>query len=206
MTASMNRIQAALNLPTSTPALLNVARHIVDVMTGNPSFPAPVPSIAEVAAAVADLETAEVETGLRTRGAATVRNEKRAVVVALLTRLKAYVQGVADGDVDGAPAIIEGAGMNVKRKVSATKPPFEVKTGRVSGSVRLVARAAGDRAAYEWAWSTDAGTTWHVAPTTTQASTELAGLPVATTCSFRYRVLTLAGQGDWSNPTLLVIR
>jgi len=96
MTVSMHKTQAALKLPTQVPALLGVARAILHAMTDNPSFPAPAPPLATVAAALAGLDDAEVATQTRTRGTVEVRNAKRAVLVGLLVRLKAYVQGVAD--------------------------------------------------------------------------------------------------------------
>ena len=43
----------------SVPALISYAQGIVTRMTGNPSFPAPVPTLAAVTAALADLQTAE---------------------------------------------------------------------------------------------------------------------------------------------------
>jgi hypothetical protein len=75
----------------------------------------------------------------------------------------------------------------------------------VSGSVQLVARAAGDRAAHRWAWSSDGGVTWRDAPTTMQARTELAGLPVGKACSFRVRVVTTDVEQDWSPPVSMVV-
>ncbi len=91
MTVSMHKTLAALKLPTQVPALLGVAEAIVVAMGGNPSFPDPVPSIATVASALADLHAAEVRTLTRERGTVAVRNERRAVLVGLLVRLKAYV-------------------------------------------------------------------------------------------------------------------
>ena len=129
MTASMHKTLAALNLPTQTPALLGVARAIVQAMTDNPSFPSPAPSLAKVSAAQSALEAAEVATQTNARGTAVARNEKRAVLVGLLVQLKAYVQGVADEDPDGAMGIIESARMSIKKKVLPFKAPFDVRPG-----------------------------------------------------------------------------
>jgi hypothetical protein len=175
-------------------------------MSGNQSFPDPSPTIATVASALADLHAAEVATLTRTRGTAAARNEKRAVLVGLLVRLKAYVQGVADEDPDRAEALVESAGMNVKKKVAPVKPVFDARPGAVTGSVRIAVRAAGDRAIYQWAWSTDGGTTWLPAPATLQARTVLTGLASGSTCSLRYRTVTKTGEGAWSEPLVLLVR
>ncbi len=58
-TKSIRRPTITLGLPRSVPALISYAQGIVTRMTGNPSFPAPVPTLAAVTAALADLQTAE---------------------------------------------------------------------------------------------------------------------------------------------------
>jgi hypothetical protein len=206
MTVSMQKTLAALRLPTQVPALIAVADVIVQAMTDNPSFPAPTPSLADVASALDELRDAEVATKTRRHGTAAARNQKRAVLIGLLVRLKAYVQGVADEDAEHAAAIIESAGMRVKRTAPAGKPPFEVKPGAVSGSVQMVVRSAGDRASYHWAWSPDEGKTWRSVPATLQAKTVLRGLPSGSTCSFRYRAVTKTGETDWSEPVAVLVR
>ncbi|HEY6462367.1 MAG TPA: hypothetical protein VIY73_19500, partial [Polyangiaceae bacterium] len=172
----MNKTLAVLKLPTDGATLLRVADAIVGAMTGNPHFPDPTPALATVAVALSELDAAQVATWSRARGTAAVRNEKRVVVVGLLMRLKAYVQGVADENPDEAASIIESAGMSVKSKVLPVKPPFAVRAGRVSGSVRLDVRAAAHIAKYEWEWTDDGGATWHGVPPTMQAKTVIAGL------------------------------
>ena len=206
MTVSMQKTLAALKLPSQVPALLLVAEAIVLAMTDNPSFANVTPSIASVASALADLHAAEVATQTRTRGTVAVRNEKRVVLVGLLARLKAYVQGMADDDPDHAASLIESAGMSVKQVTRPAKPVFAVRSGSVSGTVRLAVRSAGDRASYQWAWSTDGGTTWRSVPATLQARTVVSGLAPASTCSFRYRAVTTRGETDWSEAVALVVR
>ena len=206
MTVSMHKTVAALKLPTQAPAVLAVTEAILRAMTDNPSFPSPTPSLAAVSAALADLRDAEVATRTRTRGTVATRNERRAVLVGLLVRLKAYVQGVADEDPEHAGALIESAGMSVKKSAAPAKPVFQVKPGAVSGFVRMAARSAGDRASYQWAWSPDGGTTWRAAPATLQARTVLSGLPSGSRCSFRYRAVTTTGESDWSEPLSVLVQ
>src|ERR1700690_3116388 len=67
MTVSMQRTLAALKLPAEVPALLGVAEAILGAMTNNPSFPNPSPPLAAIAAALADLQAAEVAGLARTR-------------------------------------------------------------------------------------------------------------------------------------------
>lgn len=191
MTVSMHRTLAALKRPQATPALIVFVEAILVAMTGNPYFPDPTPSLGTVASALAVLRAANLERQTGTRGTATARNAKQTPVVSLLGRLKAYVQGVADDDPEHAAGLIESAGMSVQ------------KGGR---EIRLDARAVAREAAYEWAWSTDEGKTWHLAPQTLSARAVLSDLPSGTTCWFRFRATTRkGGTSNWSNLVTFVV-
>jgi hypothetical protein len=72
--------------------------------------------------------------------------------------------------------------------------------------VRLTAVFAGQRASYEWQYSTDGGKTWIAAPVTIQAKTTVAGLVPAATVLFKYRPVTRTGEGNWSEPVSLIVQ
>ncbi len=92
--------------------------------------------------------------------------------------------------------------MFVRKTTLHTKSEFVARQGKVSGEAELFAKAASHRAAYEWQYSTD-GKTWINAPTTLQAKTEIGGLTVGTTYSFRCRPVTKTGEEDWSQVATL---
>ena len=205
-TTATHRSLASLKLPKKVPALITQAQNIVQAMTNNPSFPSPTPALATVTQATHDLTTAETATLSHTKGAATTRNEKRVVLVKMLEQLKAHVQSVADANVENAASMIQSAGMAVKKPAARAPRVFAAKAGTVSGSVTLVARAAARRASYEWQYSTDAGKTWLAAPNTLQAKTTVSGLTPGATVEFRYRPVTKKGEGDWSQPSSLIVK
>jgi hypothetical protein len=205
-TKTNHRSFVSLHLPIPVPALITYARSIVTAMTGNPAFPAPVPALATVSAGVDALEVTEKAALARTKGAVVARNEKRTALASLLQQLKAYIQAMADANVENGASIIASAGVAV-RKTGARKPRvFEAKPGAVSGSVELVAAAAARRASYEWEYSSDGGKTWVALPATLQAKTTVTGLAPGSTVQFRYLPVTKAGQGDWSGPVSLIVR
>ncbi len=195
-----------LNLPKPVPALVKYAVGIVNRMTGNASFPTPVPTLAAVTAAIDALEAAETATLARTKGAATLRDEKRAELVTLLKQLRGYIQTIADASADNAASIIESAGVTVKKTPVRKPRVFEAKPGPISGSAELVAASAARRAAYEWEYSIDGGKTWVVAPATLQAKTVVTGLTPGATVQFRYRGVTKTGEGDWSQDVSLIVK
>ena len=201
------RSLVSLKLPTVVGLLISLTRALVQALTGNPAFPNPSPTLAVLSAAINILETAQTAALTRVTGAVEVRNEKRAALVKLLADLRAYVQTVANAALpEHAAAIIQSAGMKV-RKTPVHKPRvFAAIQGSVSGSVKLVAPFAGGRAAYDWQWSTDGGKTWQLAPSTVQARTSMIGLTPGSTVLFRYRAVTKAGESDWSEPTTFIVK
>ena len=206
MTSSPSRPIAVLKLPENqVPLLVVYARGILRSMTGNAWFPAPVPSLATVEAAIDDLSDAETATLTRTKGAVATRNEKRVALVVLLQHLLSHIQSTADGNFDDAVSIIHSAGVAVKRPRVLPVRVFAVKPGAVSGSVKLVAPKAGHRAGYEWGYSTNGGETWASAPFTVQASTKVSGLKPGSTVQFRYRAVTKDGGGDWSQTVAIIV-
>ena len=96
--------------------------------------------------------------------------------------------------------------MSVRKSPARLKATFSAKPGPVSGSVVLAAKAVALRASYEWEWSGDGGHTWTPVLPTLSAKSTVTGLPVATTCQFRFRSVTKDGVSDWSQVILLVIK
>jgi hypothetical protein len=206
MTTVLNRTIVALKLPLKVPDLIKAGEAIVAAMTNNKSFPSPTPPLATVSAALAALDAAETATKTHAPGTVAARNAARLEAVQALHGLKASVQLLADADPEQAATLITSAGMGVKQSPARTKTAFEAKPGPTSGSVQLVAKAAARRASYEWQWSADGGKTWTTSPATLQARTTISGIPTATVGQFRYRAVTKAGEGDWSQVVTLLVK
>ncbi len=200
-----HRTLAVLKLPRSVPALLTYAAGIVRAVSGNAYLTTPTPPVADLQTAVDELQVAEVAAQTRARGAAAARNDKRGALVALLEQLRTYVQTVADASPEKAPAIVESAGIAVRKPRTVVVPGLRARPGRVSGSVTLVAPAAGDRASYEWQYSADGCKTWTRLPTTLQSRTTVAGLTPLTTVVVRYRAIGKLGEGEWSRSLSVVV-
>ena len=200
------RIIAVLNLSKNdVPRIVLQATRIVDAMTNNPWFSAPRPPLANVRSAIDALATAQVATLSRAAGTTAMRDERRRDLGSALDHLKTYVQAVADGNRESAAAIVESAGMSVKRRSGPGGRVFGASAGRVSGSIVLIAPKAGNRASYEWAYSVDAGVTWSLRPATNSAGTTLKGLKPGARTLFRYRSSVKDVWSDWSDPVALIV-
>jgi hypothetical protein len=206
MTVSMHRVLASLKLPGNASALVIRARVVVDAMTDNPWFPAPVPSLAKVQAAIDALDKAETDVLSRTKGLPAIRNDAKKKLVDYLQRLKGYVQAVANDNPDFAVSIIESAGMEVTERPSPAKAVLAVYPGPVSGSVRLVARAVAKECNYAWQWSDDGGKTWVDLKKTQQANTTTRNLRPGTTYLFRFRAVTRRLTTNWCDPVSYVVQ
>jgi hypothetical protein len=207
MTASKtsNRSIVILKLPTRVSALITYAQGIVKAMTGNASFPTTLPPLVTVTAAITDLQAAETVALTRMKGAVVTRNEKRMALVMLLEQLRSQIQATADANVENGASIIMSAGLDVRKAVVRSPRVFGAKPGPVTGTAKVFAASAGQRASYEWEYSADGGKTWVTAPVTLQAKTTVAGLVAGTTVQFRYRPVTKAGEGNWTQPVSLLV-
>jgi hypothetical protein len=206
MGVSLRKVQVALKAPRNASALAIYARAVVEAMTGNRWFPAPVPSLATVMASIESLESAESAALSMTAGLKTVRDEKLRVLSNLLLDLAAYVRSVANEHPDSAPAIVESAGMNVVARTTRPKDPFAIRPGRVSGEVLLIAKAIAKVASYDWEMSKSGRKTWTRLPPSLQSRTKVSGLVVGTTYLFRMRATTRTGEGDWCEPVEFLAR
>jgi hypothetical protein len=220
----MQRAIAVLKIPRRNNDRIAYARSIVAAMTGNPHFPSPTPRLADVQAHIDAADRAQAQVLIGPIGTAALRDARLAAVRSDLEQLRSYVQRIADAHHDaaseGSPhrgqhldgtsaavprrgqhwaeakAIIESAGMSVKRPGLHDKQPLVVKAGPAAGSVVVVAMAAGDRATYEWQYSR-VGEPWIDLQPTRQAKTAVYGLVQGHTYQFRVRSVTKAGRSDF---------
>ncbi len=206
MATSTTRTRAKLKLPRyEVPNLITYARAIVQSMTHNPWFPAPSPSLATIEAAIAVLDSAQTATLTRARGTAEVRDEGRRDLVVLLQQLLAQIQATADKNPENSASIIEGTGVFVEKARAVKGRVFTAAAAKVSGSIDLSAPRAARGAAYEWAYSVDAGKTWTSLPVTVKASTTVSGLKPGNRVFFRYRTITKSGTGDWGDVASVIV-
>jgi hypothetical protein len=200
------RCITVLKLPKSrVPLFISRARSIVQSMTGNSWFPSPRPTLATVQDAIEALATAEAATHGGGQTETSIRNDRHLDLRMLLDELRANVQSIADANPEHATAIIENAGMYVKKVRAGGRLGFRLKNGRVTGEVDAFTDQAGNRASYEWAFSLDERITWVGWLVTTRANTTITGLPLGARVWVRYRTVVKSVTGDWSDPKSIIV-
>ena len=167
---------------------------VINAFNGNTAFPNAGPKVAAVKAAYDAVIAAEsAPKGTFTAGQIAA---KRLVLRQALRQLKEHVQSVIETltSASDAIAMIESVQMRVRLYTKPNKPVLAV-TRTSAGGVKLTAQAAHLPAVYYWQYSVNG--TWIDMPDTLKAEATLSGLTVGQTVSFRFRVRTRLGEGDF---------
>jgi hypothetical protein len=200
----MRRAIIAFKIPRRNNDRIHYARAVAEAMTGNPYFPSPRPTMAVLTAHIDAAAAAQAQVLIGPIGSAARRNAVFAAIRTDLDQLRVYVESVAATSATEAAAIVASAGMSLKRPGLSDKQPLVVKPGPASGSVVVVAKAAGDRATYEWQYS-KVGEPWIDAEPTRQAKKAFHGLAPMTTYQFRVRSVTKAGRSDFGDEVTCLV-
>ena len=198
---------AVLLLPKPAKKLLTFGKAVHDAMAGNANFPSPNPPLSVFKANLNALDDAETKAAARTRGAVTARDATKKQVANDLFHLRDYVQGVAEKipSPEAAAAVITSAFMSIKKVPQRVMPALAAKNTGVPGQVALAAKTVAQVATYYWEHSPDQ-VTWTSVPETMRASTKVDGLPWAKLSYFRFRALTRAGKGEYSQVVSLLVQ
>ena len=114
-TTKPRHVSAVLKLPRRVKNIGSYTTSLLAAMTGNASFPSPNPPLATVQTDLDAFNAAEATALTRAKGSAEARNAKLLVLRDDLHHLLDYVQGVANANPASADAIIQSAGMAVRR-------------------------------------------------------------------------------------------
>jgi hypothetical protein len=196
------KIHVALKRPRTVAGLISLAQAIEAAMaSASTTFPSPTPTLAQLTSDISTLVTAEAAAKTRAKGAVQTRDAKLAAVVADLKQLVAYVETVANANPVNAAAIINSAGMVVRKQPTSSKNDLNFRKTAASGSVVAMARV-GTRAkeSHDWEYSTDGGKTWVSVPSTQQAKTTITGLTPGSTVQVKTRSLSKTGYSAWTDP------
>jgi hypothetical protein len=204
----IKRVIAVLNMKklAKIGAFINKALFIMRSMTGNAWFPSPPISLATVNADIGALETAETAALSKLKGAAQDRNDKKAIVLADLRQLMAYVQSVANLNPKNAETIIAGSGFDIKLEGVRTKPPIAVKPKKgESGTMIATVKKIDGTVSSLWQMSADGGRTWVSLDPTAKGRIEITGLTPGSTLMVKHLPVLRKGKGTWLISAAVVV-
>jgi hypothetical protein len=194
----------------SIPEKVARAQQIVAALTGNSNFPTPHPTLAEVTAAINELETAANAAQAARREArhlTGVQTTKEDVLNRVMSQLGGYVESVAGGD----ESLIMSAGLDMRSAAapdsSAPVAPetLTATTGNHDGEVELSWDTVRGARSYVVERTTDpqAGP-WTPAGVSPRSSLIVEELESGKRYYFRVAAVTLNGQSPWSNHAVKV--
>lgn len=188
-----------LSFTTLSPAQQVLkAREIVSKMTGNPHYPTPTPSLADVTIAIDALDVAERAMD-GSRAKTIIRNLRRNELEALMTKLQYYVQFASGGDVE--IIMTSGMGANDVRTAIGFLPAPEWMKGKDGvelGSLDLRWNAVPKNSGYRVEYTTNPSEGWPIVLESEKASMTITGLTPGVVYYFRIATLSRAGRGNYT--------
>lgn len=144
-------------------ALENKCHVIINSLTGNASFPNPVPALATIEAASTAYSASLVEAGTGNRAAIALKNMRRAELTELLAQLCMCVNFLGNGQ----PELLLTTGFDVSKErvptVITVPQNLQVENGENSGQLLLSVTRVKGAASYLYEYTTDstlAPNTW----------------------------------------------
>jgi hypothetical protein len=205
----MSRIK--LNLRSLTiPEKIARSQQIVAALTDNPNFNAPHPPLAQVSAAINELETATNAAQAARQDAkakTAAQNAKEEALDKIMTQLVAHVESVAGDD----QQLIMSAGLDVRAAATASAtvsaaPALTATVGDHDGEIDLSWDTVRGARSYVVERSPDPPTesSWTHAAVSTRSQTTIEHLTSGTRYWFRIAAVTATGQSGWSNPAMKI--
>jgi hypothetical protein len=187
MTVSRYRVEAVLRYDDMAGGLVTYGLVVLDRMTGNASFPNPVPPLSELASAIDALRQAETDAQLGGPPDTAIRNARKSELLALLKLLCAWVEYIANKNPPLAIAMIESSGFYVKGSTHPNaKALIRVVQGRLSGTVDVHVKMPKKDARIWYRMSADGGQTWIDVASLRNSKYTVTGLTPGKTYLFRF--------------------
>jgi hypothetical protein len=185
------------------------ALSIIDKMTDNATFPNPVPSLADVNAALTEYSAAFSNAQNKDKVQVAIKNIKREALIDLLRSLAAYVNFTANGN----KSVIVSAGFDANKGIVGALPMpdpknFKVVSGRNSGeAVTSVSGVRGVKS-YVHQYTPDPLTDtsiWQSKYVSTRTNT-FTGLEPAKKLWFRVMAIGTGDQVAYTDPLSMIIQ
>jgi hypothetical protein len=175
--------------------LANIAYRIVESLKDNQHFPNPTPALAVVETALQEYRDALVNAAGKDKAMVSVKNDKRAVLRALLAELANYVTDTSQGD----KSLLLTSGFDLARqRGERVLPPIErltVEIGPPGEAITRVKKITGAKAyVHQYTTEPDKGESGWVSYTSTDRQYRFVKLESAVRHWFRVIAIGVGGQ------------
>ena len=190
---------------SSDAVLIAASGRILEAMTGNAQYPAPVPALAGIVTARNAFVAAANAPKSGTLGVI-ARRQLRAQLVGLLRSLALYVQQTGNGD----PVILLSSGyplQKTRQPAGLLPAPLNLRLARgtISGQLNVRCNKVAQAGTYQWRYATAAApTVWTLVDPTMAARVMLEGLAPGTQYVVQVRAVGTQGPSDWTGTASLM--
>jgi hypothetical protein len=187
----------------SDPLLITDAQTILISMTGNASYLAPDPTLAEIATELNDFTTALANAADGGLTLTSIKNDKRDALAAKLRALANYVQVTCNGDL----TVLLSSGFPIQKPqrnpIGVLPAPVNlaVSLGALTGELDAIVPPVFGASIYNWRLTaTNAPTVVLQSAQTTGGRNKFSGLTPGVAYTAQVNAVGAAGPSDWSNP------
>ena len=178
-------------------------------IAANPTlFATPLPTVATVDTNIGLMDDGQALVEQRKPGGVDARDAAYNVVVDNVRTWLRYVQNLIDAEPDPIQQMLiaNSSGFDIRVNGVYIKPPLRIIPLETPGQLKLLAVAAGQRAAYSWQMSSNNGASWVDLPVTNSASTTVTGLATGARLLFRYHYTVKNIAGPWSFNVSVIVQ
>lgn len=194
------RLRGLVRWPTTFPDRIKYGYSITSSLKKNDKvFPAPVPTLDVLNAALDTLSTLETEALTKAAGTANARDAQWITVEGLFDQELGYIQTIADGagNLAKSQQVFDQAGVSTYKNGEKPKRVFHLEHA-AAGEVEAIGPAAGDNTAHMFEWGIGKPTDPTQIVYCIRPRTTITGLAIGAVASVRMKVVTLDGHGEWS--------
>lgn len=185
---------------------LKITRHIIDSLKENAHFPNPIPTLADIEAALNSYAVALSDAGKFDREKVAIKNDKQAILQQVLRDLADYVTQTCKGN--RSMLISSGFDVNVEKSQTQRAPSrLQVEIGQ-AGQVTTKVKRLGRARAYVHQYTADPITpqsVW-VSETTVKSTHTFTGLPSSSRIWLRVIVIDSGGGQIVWDPVLRIVQ
>ncbi len=200
--------RVALDFARRTIAvLIEFCRHVVTMLTGNPSYTTPFPTLAGVTTAIDNLETLNDAALGGGRVAISARKAAKANLISLMRQLAAWVQAHCQND----PTILLSSGFDVTKTPTPVGPldapssPI-LRRGALSGTLKARVPKVRGAYAYNWRAALASSPTVYVEVAQTAGGRYTFGdLTPGLIYAVQANALGAVGESNWSSSATLMV-
>ena len=201
-------VHVILDIPPEDAKFSGYATSVLTKLTGNAHVTSTNPTLAVYGQHCATLTSAEADVTNQVPGAVKRREAAKEVVSQDLGHLRDSVQQAVEAlgggfDLKAIAAIVESAGMKLRKVTPRPKNVLGIEAGTPTGSLDCTAPRSLARDTNEWEYSVDQKTNVFLGGSR-KAKVTFTGLPVGVPLYVRHRLLTKDGYTEWSDPPLVI--